>query len=160
MIKKIKLIIFILLIVSISSGAFLFFKQEQKQIEQSQTIFIKVSGAVNYSGVLPFKKGVKLREVFFKFFLKSNADISSFDLEEKIFENKNFFIQEKKENKKSILDVNEKDLEKISIREKIIVKLMEFILKNKGNKVTWEDFLKIPGIGEKTLNLLKKEFTI
>ncbi|MGZ9414466.1 MAG0490 family ComEA-like DNA-binding protein [Mycoplasma sp. 1012] len=140
---------------------FIYKQQNKKNFLKKEKVLLEISGAVSYQGGLFFDKGVKLRDVLFKFNLKPNADIKKINLEEKIIENKKIFIPFiDYKTKKKINKVTEEEFKKVGIRMNIIKKIILFLKDKDTEKLKWEDFLKINGLGEKTLKILQEEFEI
>ncbi|MCV3753348.1 hypothetical protein OF364_00755 [Mycoplasma enhydrae] len=129
-----------------------------KEIEDKY-ITVKVSGAIKYPGEYSIKKGSTYQDVFKECILLSGAELSGINRQEVLLENKNIYIPFLKDRKLKLSDItNAEILIKIGLKPGIAKKVFDYLKDNKI--ISWDEVLKIPGVGEKTYLLLTKNIAI
>ncbi|UUM20116.1 MULTISPECIES: MAG0490 family ComEA-like DNA-binding protein [unclassified Mycoplasma] len=131
-----------------------FNSRSPNQITTQTQYKYSISGAVENSGIIYSDTPLTYRELFFRAKMISNSDISSFNLnqlasiKDPIFVPlKNYFLKWK--NFDSV-----KQFEHLDISTRIIKTLLNYKKNNKGTP-TWDDILKISGIGPVNLKKLQ-----
>lgn len=115
----------------------------------------KTTGAFKYNG--SYYSSVKLtyRELFFKQGLLTNSNIKEFNLEELAPTNIDIYVPFENLNINWSKLENEKELEIRGVNKKYAKIIIDFKKKNTKQNLTWNDILKISGIGIKTVEKLK-----
>ncbi|UUD36539.1 hypothetical protein NPA08_01760 [Mycoplasmopsis citelli] len=113
-----------------------------------------ISGAVENSGIIYSQTPLTYREVFFKAKMFANSDISSFNLNELASTKEPIFIPFKNYSLKWKDFTSEKQFEHLNIAKRIVKTLLNYKKSSQGTP-TWDDILKISGIGPVNLKKLK-----
>ncbi|MBZ4212794.1 MAG0490 family ComEA-like DNA-binding protein [Mycoplasma tauri] len=130
--------------------------------ENNSLIMIEVKGAVLFPGKHYFKKGVSFKQIIDKVRI-DGADISKFDVNKKFDKNEKIFIPFLKfsEPKRKIewkTLSSPQELINVGLHKKYAEKLYE--LRKVKHIVTWEDIMKIKGIGQKTIKRIQEVLII
>lgn len=127
---------------------------------KNEIITIGISGAIEYPDSYEIKKGTKLLEIIKKARLKSGADLNNIDLNLKLEKNQSINIPFKKDNSISIREVNNVGiLEDLGIKKDIAKIILSYFIA-KDYLITWQELENLPGVGEKTLTILKNHLII
>ena len=127
---------------------------------KNEIITIGISGAIEYPDLYEIKKGTKLLEIIKRARLKSGADLNNIDLNLKLEKNQLINIPFKKNNSISIREVNNVGiLEDLGIKKDIAKIILSYFIA-KDYVITWQELENLPGVGEKTLTILKNHLII
>lgn len=128
----------------------------KKVIKNDNKYTVSIEGAVEHPGDYQFDQPHKLRRIIFEANLKTNADISSINMEEIISNDFKMIIPFKIGTIQKIKwnDINSVDqLTKRGVKKSTAQKIVDF--KRKNSNPSWEKIHAIKGIGQITLNQLK-----
>ena len=92
--------------------------------------------------------------------LKAGADLNNIDLNLELEKNQSINIPFKKDNSISIREVNNVGiLEDLGIKKDIAKIILSYFIA-KDYLITWQELENLPGVGEKTLTILKNHLII
>lgn len=157
--KKILIGSFIFVPIIIGSSYFLInkFILSKPKVQNNNSYYVNVEGAVRNPGKYLLNKPTKIREILFKADLKSEADILSLNLEKIINDEQTIIVPYKigAFNKLKWQNYNNINLlTSKGIKLSIAQKLLDF--RRKNITTTWEQIRSIRGIGETTISQLKE----
>lgn len=123
----------------------------------SKNYYVNIEGAVEKPGKYLFTKPTKLRAILFVADLKTNADISSLNVEKIINEEQTIIVPYKIGAFSKIKWINYNNINILTskgIKTNIAQKLLDF--RRKNTSTTWEQIRSIRGIGDTTISQLKE----
>ncbi len=160
---KVKLLFSIVFSFLLGVGIFLLSnnKYAKKIPIQNEKKFITASvvGAVRFHDNFSVLAGSTVRDILMKAELLYGADLSKINFQEKLYKDKTLLVPFKEglEQKYRISrGINKDVLIKRGISSRVAKLVVEYLEKNKGKDISWNDLDSIHGVGSVTLNQLKK----
>ncbi|WP_438340832.1 MAG0490 family ComEA-like DNA-binding protein [Mycoplasma sp. 125] len=126
---------------------------------KSNYITVFIEGAVEYPGEYTLKDGANYFDLIRESILKIGADLQKINKSQLLKNNERVFIPFTKNKKLKITDINDLQiLINLGIKTNIAKKVFEYI--KERNVKNWDDLLQLPGIGEKTYQILTENIDI
>ena len=156
MLKKLILLALLILSILFLSGRF-----TKETLDHQETIHVEIRGCVRNPGIYEMDLGSSIEDLLNIAELSENADISSYYLNDKLYNDQLIVIPEKEETKK--ISINSAGIEELcilpGIGEKTAQKIIEY--RNKyGSFLSLEEIKNVHGIGNVKFRRIKELITL
>ncbi len=156
MLKKLILLLFLIILIIFFSG-----KIQKEPLNREETITVEIRGCVRKPGTYELKLGSDIEELFQIADLSEKADISSFSLNSKLYNDQLIIVPETNEEKK--VSINSADIEELcslpGIGPKIAQKIIDYRMKQ-GSFLSLEEIKNVSGIGNVKFKRIKELITL